>query len=83
MISRRSPEPGGQSTNAHPVDKEEVDLLRQQLQLIQKRLDEIDKPRGVKREPDTANQKANKRRKRVKTEAQVPIFIPAEVIDLT
>ncbi|KAF7424050.1 hypothetical protein PC9H_009351 [Pleurotus ostreatus] len=83
MISRRSPESGGQSTNAHPVDTEEVDLLRQQLQLIQKRLDEIDKPRGVKREPDTADHKANKRRKRVKTEGQVPIFIPGEVIDLT
>lgn len=35
MISRRSPEPGGQSTNAHPVDKEEVDLLRVSRFLVQ------------------------------------------------
>lgn len=81
--SERSPGPRDHSAQAHPIDTGEVDLLRQQLQLIQKRLDEIDKPRGVKRESDAAEQKAHTRRKRVKTEGPAPVFISGEVIDLT
>ncbi|KAF9493107.1 hypothetical protein BDN71DRAFT_1432700 [Pleurotus eryngii] len=73
--SERSPGPRDHGAEAHPVDTGEVDLLRQQLQLIQKRLDEIDKPRGVKREFDAAEQKADTKRKRVKTEGQVSVFI--------
>ncbi|KAF7424055.1 hypothetical protein PC9H_009356 [Pleurotus ostreatus] len=81
--SERSPGPRDHSAEAHAVDTGEVDLLRQQLQLIQKRLDEIEKPRSVKRESDAAEQKAHTRRKRVKTEGPAPVFISGEVIDLT
>ncbi|KDQ24311.1 hypothetical protein PLEOSDRAFT_1085546 [Pleurotus ostreatus PC15] len=66
--SERSPGPRDHSAEAHAVDTGEVDLLR-------KRLDEIDKPRSVKRESDAAEQKAHTRRKRVKTEGPAPVFI--------
>ncbi|KAF4596179.1 hypothetical protein AB1N83_007898 [Pleurotus pulmonarius] len=81
--SEHSSELEDHSTGARPADTGEVELLRQQLQLIQKRLDEIDKPRVVKRESDAAEQNAYKGRKRVKAEGQASFFISGEVIDLT
>ncbi|KAF9493106.1 hypothetical protein BDN71DRAFT_1432699 [Pleurotus eryngii] len=47
-----SPDPGARSARANAG---EINLLKQQSLLIQKRLDEMDSPRGVKREPDASS----------------------------